>query len=171
MAKTKEDRAAYLKKWNEDHKEHLHEYRANNAEIISIKQKERRAEKLKEDPNHFKDSWQEWYKNNKIRSPKRRFTEAKHSAKKRKIEWTLTLDEYAMLIIMPCYYCANELGEPVRRSIGLDRLNSDLGYELNNVVSCCYLCNVVKGMFLTQEEMILVAKTLIDFRRSKKLSI
>ena len=104
---------------------------------------------------------------NKIRSPRRRFTEAKHSAKKRKIEWRLTLDEYIALIAMPCYYCENKLCEPVKRATGLDRLDSNKGYEIGNVVSCGYMCNCIKHQFLSPEEMKLVAKTLIDFRQQR----
>lgn len=97
--------------------------------------------------------WQNWYKEHPERSPKRRFTESKNKAiKKRNISWTLTLEEYSSLITKPCYYCDNKLGAPVKRSVGLDRLNSKGSYELSNVVSCCYICNCIKNEFLTPNE-------------------
>lgn len=70
---------------------------------------------------------------------------------------------------MPCYYCENKLCEPVKRATGLDRLNSDEGYELSNVVSCGYMCNCMKHMFLTPEEMKFVAQALIVFRARGKM--
>lgn len=159
-------RAEYRKKWREENKEHLKRYYANNAERISKKQKEWR----KNNPGRAKELWDEWYKMNKVRSPRRRLTEAKHTAKRRKIEWNLTLEEYSNLIAMPCYYCNNQLGEPVRRSIGLDRLNPNEGYTISNVVSCCYICNCIKNEFLTPEETKAAVQAILEVR-NKKLSL
>src|ERR1700686_836293 len=156
--------AEYHKQWYNKNKEYIKNYCEENKEKILQKQQERH----KLNPEKRSQDWQKWYKVNKIRSPKRRFTEAKHSAKKRKLEWPLTLEEYAALIVLPCFYCENQLGEPVKRSTGLDRLDCDQGYHISNVVSCCYTCNSIKHMFLSPEEMKLVAKTLIEFRKQKK---
>jgi hypothetical protein len=164
----KEKLQQYQKEWREKNKEYLAQYAKDNAEKISKQQKESRQKH----PERVKQNWDDWYAKNKMKSPKRRFSEAKHAAKKRDIEWLLALEEYSTLIIMPCYYCANKLGEPVKRAIGLDRLDSEKGYELSNVVSCCYTCNCIKHQFLTPEEMLLIAKTLIEFREMKqRLSI
>ena len=146
--KNKEKLAAYQKKWHAENEEHLEQYRKDNAETISKQQKGWREEH----PGRAKELWDEWYRVNKARSPKRRFTEAKHKAKQREIKWTLTFEEYAALIILPCYYCNNQLCEPVKRSTGLDRLDSNKGYEISNVVSCGYACNCIKHTFLTPEE-------------------
>lgn len=162
--KNKEHLNQYQKTWRENNKEHLDQYRKENEIKISKQQKEWREAH----PGQAKQLWDEWYKNNKIRSPKRRFTEAKHAAKKRGIGWFLTLEEYSKLIIMPCYYCGGQLCEPVKRATGLDRLDSNKSYEINNVVSCGYMCNSIKHMFLTPEEMKFVAKSLIDFREQQK---
>lgn len=158
----KNNRSEYNKKWYQENKDKVKQWRLDNKEKISKRQKEWR----KNNPERSKELWDQWYKNNKIRTPKRRFTEAKRTAKRRNIYWNLTLEEYSFLINMPCYYCNNLLCDPVVRSIGLDRLNSNIGYELNNVVSCGYACNVIKHTFLTPEEMKLVASTIIDFRKS-----
>lgn len=114
--KNKEKLTAYQKIWRTENKEYLDQYREENEEKLSKQQKEWREKH----PGRTKELWDEWYKMNKTRSPKRRFTEAKHSAKKRGIDWNLTLEEYSLLITMPCYYCENELGEPVKRATGLD---------------------------------------------------
>jgi hypothetical protein len=49
-------------------------------------------------------------------------------------------------------------------SIGLDRLNNDLRYDKDNVVSCCDVCNKIRGMYLSSDEMVAVAKLLIAMR-------
>jgi hypothetical protein len=163
----KEHLAEYQKKWRKENKEYLQQYfKENKEKIVEINKVYRETH-----PEQRKENWNKWYQTNKIRSPKRRFTEAKSMAKKRDIEWSLTLEEYVDLIILPCYYCANKLGEPVKRSIGLDRLDSNKGYELTNVVSCCNNCNVMKNSFLTPEEMQLVAKTLIEFRQQQAKNV
>lgn len=163
MDKLATGRTEYHRQWRAQNKEHLRQYRANNADKILQQQRARHAE----NPEKRAQDWQKWYRKNKVRSCNRRFTEAKHTAKKRDIVWLLTLQEYEQLISLPCYYCDNQLGEPVKRSIGLDRLNSNKGYQTDNVVSCCYVCNTIKHVHLSPEEMKLVAITLIQFRASQ----
>lgn len=163
----KEKLSAYRKQWHIKNKERRKKYEKDNHERI-LKQQQARHNT---NPEKRREDWQKWYEMNKIRSPKRRFTEAKHTAEKRKIEWFLTLEEYIALLKLPCYYCENKLGTPVLRSIGLDRLTSDKGYETSNVVSCCYTCNVMKHTFLTPEEMKFVATALIKFREERMVNV
>jgi hypothetical protein len=153
----------YHKQWEIDNKDHVDAYREANREKILKQQQDRHAK----NPEKRAQDWDKWYAKNKVRSPQRRFTEAKHSAKRRDIDWSLTLEEYTALIEMPCYYCENQLYEPVRRATGLDRLDSNKDYEISNVVSCCYLCNTMKNAFLTPEETKSVANFLIELRKKK----
>lgn len=157
----KEKLTAYHKKWHEDNADYVIQYRKDNAEHIS------EVCKLWRDSNKELRAqlWKDWYKKNPRRSAKRRFTNAIKKAGKRKIEWILSLEEYSELIKLPCYYCNNELGEPVVRSVGLDRLDSDKGYELSNCVSSCYICNCMKNAFLSPEETKAVAQAIIAYRK------
>jgi len=41
---------------------------------------------------------------------------------------------------LPCYYCGDNI-----ETIGLDRLNNTKGYSLDNIVSCCTPCNMMKN--------------------------
>ena len=162
----KTKRAEYHKNWRKENQEHLKQYRIDNAEQIAQTQKEWRNN----NPGRAKELWDEWYKNNKTRSPRRRFTEAKHNAKRREIDWLLSLEEYSYLITLPCYYCENLLGEPVKRACGLDRLDSNSGYQIDNVVSCCYTCNCIKNQFLTPEETKAAVEAILTVRLKNKLS-
>lgn len=73
-------------------------------------------------------------------------------AQKRGYVFELTIDEFTMLTQSNCYYC----GVPPSKSIaypgtngeyqcnGIDRINNNLGYQINNCVSCCEQCNFAK---------------------------
>lgn len=84
------------------------------------------------------------------RSVAGRFRFSKHLAARRGLEWTITQDVYGDLLACPCHYCCGEL-DPT--GIGLDRVDNGKGYLQNNVVPCCYRCNMVKGDTFTYEEM------------------
>jgi hypothetical protein len=163
--KGKEERlAAYSKKWHEENKEYVKQYIEDNKEHIQKTQKEYRDSHQEE----RKENWQKWYEQNPERSVRRRFTDAKNKAiNERKLSWTLTYEDYTKLVDLPCYYCDNKLGTPVKRSVGLDRIDSDKGYELSNVVSCCYICNCIKSQFLTSEETRIAANAILFYRENK----
>ena len=69
-----------------------------------------------------------------------------------------------------CYYC--DLSEEninlfdwktngrVKR-LTLDRRNNNRGYELNNLVLACYLCNAVKNNVFTEQEMLEIGERYI----------
>lgn len=66
----------------------------------------------------------------------------KKSAKTKNIEFNLTKDEYMDLAEKQCYYC----GIMMERGFnGIDRKSSAIGYNTFNCVSCCTLCNYLKG--------------------------
>ena len=97
-------------------------------------------------------------------TPARRMSTAQSMAKKRGHTWLLTLDQYKEIIKNPCFYCNNQLGEPVKKGSGLDRIDCERGYEIDNVVSCCGFCNGMKSDKITLEEMKKVAELLIRMR-------
>lgn len=99
------------------------------------------------------------------RTPKGRFLHSKGHSKRRDIVWTLTLQEYIHITSKPCHYCANRLAKPVETCGGLDRIDISKGYEVDNVVSCCAVCNRLRSDLLTPEEMCAVANLLVELRR------
>jgi hypothetical protein len=102
-------------------------------------------------------------------SNERAFTFAKMCALKREKEWLLSFEEYINLINKSCYYCNNKLSEPVRRGIGLDRINNDIGYQINNVLVCCKICNSIRNNFLSVEEVKIAVQAIINYREGKLL--
>lgn len=54
----------------------------------------------------------------------------------------LTELEFQKIILDPCHYCGLQ---PSFREAGIDRVNNKIGYEYDNCVSCCSVCNFIKG--------------------------
>lgn len=54
------------------------------------------------------------------------------------------------LIHAPCYYCGLEVNFPHSRN-GIDRVDNNIGYLKNNVISCCWVCNRAKGSMSVDE--------------------
>lgn len=93
------------------------------------------------------------------------FNVSKGNAKKRKIKWTLTFEQFCKLRKdKKCSYCKCDL--PIVCG-GLDRKNNNLGYTFNNSIACCSKCNYLKRDLLSYKEMLLVIKTLKKVRKGK----
>jgi hypothetical protein len=82
--------------------------------------------------------------------PGNKFTSGRHQAKKKSLSWTIEKDQYVSLIKQPCDYCGGPLP---KAGIGLDRLNNKKGYDIDNVIPCCSVCNLVRGNRFTYGEM------------------
>lgn len=95
-------------------------------------------------------------------SPKRRFSKYKRGAKKRNLFWNLTYEEFMIFWKRPCSKCGDQID-----TIGLDRINNNIGYILSNIESCCYTCNMAKHN-RTNEDFIKHCHKVSDFRRRNK---
>jgi len=100
------------------------------------------------------------------RQIKYRFRAAQLLAKRRDLNWSISIEEYSNLIKLSCNYCNNLFGKQVETGVGLDRLNNSLGYEISNVVSCCRNCNVLRSNLLTPEETLKVVELIIQLRNN-----
>jgi hypothetical protein len=84
------------------------------------------------------------------------------NARKRDIEFSLTEEQFQKLTKGICYFCGQEPNREVKHHLtrrnkklynynnhylhnGVDRLDNNKGYTLDNCVSCCRTCNVAKG--------------------------
>ena len=81
-------------------------------------------------------------------NPLKHFREYIDCASSRNIPFELTLEQFSELVQLPCYYCKFSTDHEV---IGIDRINSDLGYSIENVKPCCKICNVMKGTLTLDE--------------------
>lgn len=91
----------------------------------------------------------------------------KSSAKSRNLKFELNKEQHKQIILQNCYYCGDEpkirnrkkFIENELRANGVDRIDSSIGYILENCVPCCFTCNEMKwhhnvGDFLSHIEKI-----------------
>ncbi len=107
------------------------------------------------------------------------------SARSRGHAWALTLENFKDLIYKDCDYCGEApcttvnptKGMALQQSRatecfitynGIDRVDSNLGYVENNVVTCCQQCNRAK-LDYTKEKFIAWARKLVKHQDSKKV--
>jgi len=114
------------KKWVEDNREKYLESRAKYYEDN------------KDDILEKNKAWRQTFNG--------RLLSYKKAAKKRNISFNLTEEEIKSYWKEPCYYCGCEI-----HTIGLDRIDSNIGYDLDNIVPCCSTCNTMK-MNLTVDD-------------------
>ena len=70
-----------------------------------------------------------------------RISAIKSGAKKRNIPYNLSDEEVVSIISQPCVYCKQKYAN------GIDRIDSMKGYEKENVVPCCAICNRMKNNY------------------------
>ena len=133
----KERRLEQSKQYYEQNKERIKQYYEQNKERIS----EQRKQYREQNKERILEQSKQYY-----RTSKGKFSEYKSGAKQRGIEFHLTMEQFESFWQKPCEYCGAEI-----ETIGLDRLDSDGHYTMNNVVSCCWSCNKEKGKKTLEE--------------------
>jgi len=76
------------------------------------------------------------------------FTKLKNSAKRSGQPSDITREHFEVLRTQPCFYCTAPL--PLAGH-GLDRIDPQKGYTLDNVRPCCTDCNVAKNNLAESE--------------------
>jgi 5-methylcytosine-specific restriction endonuclease McrA len=89
----------------------------------------------------------------KISALKKVCTDYKHKAKIREIDWKLTSEEVLCLIQKNCHYCGlppsnyvkvRNMKDTEASYSGIDRVDPNMGYQVNNCVPSCAQCNYAK---------------------------
>ena len=78
----------------------------------------------------------------KINSADKQFGVYKTSAQSKQLEFTITKGDFMDMVVLPCYYCGIIQSKGFN---GIDRVDSKQGYKIDNIVSCCEMCNMMKG--------------------------
>ena len=79
---------------------------------------------------------------NNADTPNGKFTRYKQSARRNNRKFNLSKKDFIKIIKQKCYYC-NEYEEN-KNFVGIDRIDSNLGYVLDNCTPCCLICNRMK---------------------------
>ena len=77
----------------------------------------------------------------KINSMDSQYEVYKRCANEKQLDFEITIDEYKSIVQLPCHYCGIVQEKGFN---GMDRLDSSKGYVVDNVVSCCEMCNYMK---------------------------
>lgn len=80
--------------------------------------------------------------NDKEKDLNKRYSTYQTRAKKKKINFELTKEEFDNITSQPCLYCG-EYTEG-KENVGIDRIDSNKGYIKGNCVPCCANCNLGK---------------------------
>jgi len=128
---TKEDKNQISRKY----------YKENKKTQLVIRKKYREEHK-----KEIKENREKYYKKNKKSILKRmkglrgRYSAYKCGAKKRKLKWELTLEQFDMITKKEnCYLCGNYFNV-----CGVDRVYNQQGYKIGNTLPCCFNCNISK---------------------------
>ncbi len=95
-------------------------------------------------------------KNNSIKLDKlieSAYNKCQYNAKKRGHEFSLSRNAYNHVIHKNCIYCGSpprQYSDKIIRN-GIDRVDSNIGYVFDNVISCCSVCNSMKGKLSFKE--------------------
>ena len=60
-------------------------------------------------------------------------------AKEKNSQFALSFEDFRETINLPCIYCGFNEG-----IVGIDRIDSSVGYLIDNIVPCCKVCNYMK---------------------------
>lgn len=90
------------------------------------------------------------YEHKKRRTPRSRYARGKYGARRRKKEFTLSFEDYSVLISNPCAYCNKSIADET--GVGLDRIDNEGGYVFGNVAPCCSSCNRIRSKSMGAEE-------------------
>ncbi len=148
----------YQIKWRQNNRTWVKEYRIRNREKIKTQSRERYL-RNKEHNDAIRKKW--YLKNRsriiaKLRVKKEtlegKIYQWKMGAKRRNIEWKLTIEQVKSLP-MVCHYTGLPLVLEVGHvnTLSLDRVDSNKPYESSNVVPCCSMINDMKYDYTTEQ--------------------
>lgn len=125
---------------------------------------------LNQHREQYRQSQASWYKKNRDRlrvkmadyakTPTERYRQIKRRAKLRNVGIVITKSEFIDWFNAQkdvCYYCKRPLTgyeNGSLRGLTVDRKDNTRLYEVGNLVLACMRCNVMKGSWLTEEQMI-----------------
>jgi hypothetical protein len=96
-------------------------------------------------------------------NPLGHYREYADGAAKRNLSFELTLDEFTEIVTKACYYCKKYEENEV---IGIDRINSFIGYNMENIVPCCNICNTMKQQLTMNEFALQIEKIYSSFAKN-----
>jgi len=94
--------------------------------------------------NNYKTK--QYFQNQTDKYINKKINGAKAKCIKKNREYNLTFNQVKNIVTQKCYYCGNTNSD----KIGMDRVDPDKGYIIDNCVPCCDICNFMKWKFPLQ---------------------
>jgi hypothetical protein len=166
--RNQEKKKFYQQLYNRKNRQRFEQYHVEYREEHREKAKQYAYLYREQNPEQIKETKRANYEANKEKlrvsrqSPKGRFQVYKNSARCSGRLFELTFEEFMSFWNQPCFYC----GQPIP-TIGLDRIDGSRGYSIDNIVSCCFVCNRGRNT-MKQEEFIQYLDNLVVFRSKDK---
>lgn len=83
---------------------------------------------------------------------KERYDFYKNNAKRRNLDFDLSIEQFDIITQQECIYCGGYSGKYNNNSFsGIDRVDSNKGYVEDNIVPCCDVCNKMKGVLTVSQ--------------------
>lgn len=92
----------------------------------------------------------------------------KYRAGRKEIKFELSIKEFNNIISNGCYYCGLESNI---NNGGVDRIDSSKSYNIDNCVSCCYICNLLKNEYSIESFIDICGKISTNQKIMKILNI
>ena len=145
------------------------EYYTKNREKVNAYQRKYRANSDK-----WKESNRRWMENNPEKmkayrakyyaSAKGRLTQLKCRASWGNINFAISLEDFTEWLNKQngeCHYCKAKLnvnkGHKMLDGDSIDRKDNNKGYTIDNIVLSCNRCNMAKGSWFTEQQMLEIA--------------
>lgn len=132
-------------KWKEENHNKLAEYwmdyRGRKMEELGEEYWKKNAEQAKKWRENNPDKVKE-INQKKKENVKAYYKIYQDDASNKNLPFEITLEQYLELVVKPCFYCGIIQNKGFN---GIDKKVCTDGYILDNTVSCCSMCNVIKG--------------------------
>lgn len=110
----------------------------------------------------------------------RTFYAYKRAAKKRNIVWKILFEDFVIIVKKDCYICGSQPSNVMKRKDlnngitkflynGLDRVDNNKGYTMNNVRPCCIKCNQIKSNKSLKDILLHISKMIHGLVKSVQL--
>lgn len=182
----KEEQKAYESK--QSTKDMRKKWKEENIEKVRDSYKNYRYRMSHEDPPGFREHLAKiariWRENNKQymrdqyekgkKDPYKKFYTYRKCAKRDEKLFELTYEQCERLFKGDCVYCGKTIIDGYLN--GIDRTDNGIGYVYNNCVSCCKMCNYMKGVlhplvFIYMCENILINLHMIEGEQHEKIMV
>ncbi len=139
-----------------ERKEKKQEWKENNYEKVALTTMNYRQRQIENDMDGYlkknAENAKQWRENNpekvvdnnesKKNSKQLQYNVYSRTARDKRLDFDLSFNDFNDIVSEPCYYCDIIQDKGFN---GIDRKDSNIGYTLDNCVSCCTMCNFMKG--------------------------